>query len=133
MRLWPTTLVVLRESVAPTEWAAGTAPAGTEFAIVTSVFHRDDQALEFANHFEPEIWLDGRSDGEWPLIPFSAGPRRLPGVARGAAPTPITDMAASSPVTDATSDCSDADQALTVRAPCSLLSIRCSNCIGVLT
>lgn len=79
LRLWPTTLVVLREGVAATEWNAGTAPAGTEFAIVSSVFHRDDQALDFANTFEPEIWLDGRSDAEWPLIPFSAGPAACPG------------------------------------------------------
>lgn len=79
LRLWPTTLVVLREGVAATEWNAGTAPAGTEFAIVSSVFHRDDQALDFANTFEPEIWLDGRSDRQWPLIPFSAGPAVCPG------------------------------------------------------
>jgi len=79
VRLWPTTLVVLREGVAATEWNAGTAPAGTEFTIVSSVFHRDDEALDFANTFEPEIWLDGRSDEEWPLIPFSAGPAVCPG------------------------------------------------------
>jgi hypothetical protein len=40
---------------------------------------RGPQVLEFANRFEPEIWLDGRSDGEWPLIPFSAGPATCPG------------------------------------------------------
>ncbi|WBQ03496.1 cytochrome P450 [Kribbella sp. CA-293567] len=79
VRLWPTTLVVLREGIEPTAWDAGTAPAGTQFAIVSSVFHRDNHALEFANSFEPEIWLDGRSEGEWPLIPFSAGPAVCPG------------------------------------------------------
>jgi cytochrome P450 len=79
LRLWPTTLVVLRESVVETEWENGRAPAGTEFVIVSSVFHRDDQALDFANRFEPEIWLDGRSDGDWPLIPFSEGPAVCPG------------------------------------------------------
>ncbi|ADB32875.1 conserved hypothetical protein [Kribbella flavida DSM 17836] len=79
VRLWPTTLVVLREGVVPTEWNAGTAPAGTEFAIVSSVFHRDGEALKFADEFVPEIWLDGRADGEWPLIPFSAGPAVCPG------------------------------------------------------
>jgi cytochrome P450 len=79
VRLWPTTLVVLREATEPTSWEAGAAPAGTEFAIVSSVFHRDDQALPFANSFEPDIWLDGRSDSAWPLIPFSAGPAVCPG------------------------------------------------------
>ncbi|TCO40615.1 cytochrome P450 [Kribbella antiqua] len=79
VRLWPTTLVVLREARTQTEWDTGTAPAGTEFAIVSSVFHRDDEALDFANDFVPEIWLDGRSDRDWPLIPFSAGPAVCPG------------------------------------------------------
>jgi cytochrome P450 len=79
IRLWPTTLVVLREGRRETAWDAGIAPAGIEFAIVSSVFHRDDEALEFANDFVPEVWFDGRSDGDWPLIPFSAGPAVCPG------------------------------------------------------
>ncbi|GAB2655467.1 cytochrome P450 [Kribbella swartbergensis] len=79
VRLWPTTLVVLREARTETFWEAGSAPAGTEFAIVSSVFHRDDEALDYANDFVPEIWLDGRSDGSWPLIPFSEGPAVCPG------------------------------------------------------
>jgi cytochrome P450 len=79
VRLWPTTLVILREARQETYWNDRTAPAGTEFAIVSSVFHRDDEALEFANRFAPEVWLDGRSDREWPLIPFSAGPAVCPG------------------------------------------------------
>jgi cytochrome P450 len=71
--------VVLRESDRETEWRGRYAPAGTEFAIVSSVFHRDDDALDFANLFEPAVWLDGRSDGEWPIIPFSSGPAECPG------------------------------------------------------
>lgn len=79
LRLWPTTLVVLRQSRIETEWRGRFAPAGTEFAIVSSVFHRDDHALDFAHRFEPAVWLDGRTDGEWPIIPFSAGPAVCPG------------------------------------------------------
>jgi cytochrome P450 len=79
LRLWPTTLVVLRQSRSDTEWRGGIAPAGTEFAIVSSVFHRDDEALDFANRFEPSAWLDGRIDGHWPIIPFSARPAECPG------------------------------------------------------
>jgi cytochrome P450 len=79
VRLWPTTLVVLREGRTDTEWDGRTAPAGTEFAIVSSVFHRDDEALDYANRFEPGSWLDGRSEGAWPIIPFSAGPAVCPG------------------------------------------------------
>ncbi|HEY9339161.1 MAG TPA: cytochrome P450, partial [Kribbella sp.] len=47
--------------------------------IVSSVFHRDDDALDFANRFEPSAWLDGRTDGTWPIIPFSEGPAECPG------------------------------------------------------
>jgi cytochrome P450 len=79
LRLWPTTLVVLRQSTADTEWRGRSAPAGTEFVIVSSVFHRDDEALDFANRFEPSAWLDGRTDGPWPIIPFSEGPAECPG------------------------------------------------------
>lgn len=79
LRLWPTTLVVLREAQQPTDWRGRTAPPGTEFAVVSSIFHRDDEALEFADDFVPDIWLDGRSDTHWPLIPFSAGPAVCPG------------------------------------------------------
>ncbi|MBP2352047.1 hypothetical protein JOF29_003130 [Kribbella aluminosa] len=79
LRLWPTTLVVLRQALEPTVWRDRIAPAGTEFAIVSSVFHRDDEALDFANDFEPAAWLDGRTDGPWPIIPFSEGPAACPG------------------------------------------------------
>lgn len=79
LRLWPTTLVVLRQAGEPTVWRDRVAPAGTEFAIVSSVFHRDDEALAFANDFEPAVWLDGRTDGAWPIIPFSEGPAGCPG------------------------------------------------------
>ncbi|MFF0267166.1 cytochrome P450 [Kribbella sp. NPDC004536] len=79
LRLWPTTLVVLRQSGEPTVWRDRVAPAGTEFAIVSSVFHRDDEALDFANDFEPTVWLDGRADGTWPIFPFSEGPAGCPG------------------------------------------------------
>jgi hypothetical protein len=79
LRLWPTTLVVLRQAREQTVWRDRIAPAGTEFVIVSSVFHRDDEALDFANRFEPSIWLDGRADGPWPIIPFSEGPAGCPG------------------------------------------------------
>ncbi|MFF0342797.1 cytochrome P450 [Kribbella sp. NPDC004875] len=79
LRLWPTTLVVLRQAREQTNWRDRIAPAGTEFVIVSSVFHRDDDALDFANRFEPSAWLDGRTDGAWPIIPFSEGPAGCPG------------------------------------------------------
>lgn len=81
-RLWPTTPVILRDSVVDTAWSGPggefTIPAGTGFVILSSAFHRDG-ALPFANTFEPEIWLDGRAERYPALVPFSAGPTVCPG------------------------------------------------------
>jgi len=94
LRLWPTTLVILRESTAPTGWGgspetdnpgtdngdpAGILPAGTTFVVVSSFFHRDPTRLEHADRFEPDVWLDGRAAGSWSLVPFSGGPAGCPG------------------------------------------------------
>ncbi|GAB2471852.1 cytochrome P450 [Promicromonospora xylanilytica] len=79
LRLWPTTLVVLRDSTGPTEWGDRTLPARTGFAIVSSFFHRDPARLPHADAFVPEAWLDGRNAADWGLIPFSGGPVACPG------------------------------------------------------
>ncbi len=89
LRLWPTTLVILRESTAPTHWdgspatdradPAGMLPAGTTFVVVSSFFHRDPTRLDHADRFEPDVWLDGRAAGSWLLVPFSGGPAGCPG------------------------------------------------------
>jgi Cytochrome P450 len=54
-------------------------PAGTALLILSTFFHRDDQTLPYANRFEPDIWLDGRTHDNWSLIPFNAGPGACPG------------------------------------------------------
>jgi len=77
-RLWPTTPVILRDSVEETTWGAATIPAGTGFVILSSAFHRAGD-LPFAHTFEPEIWLDGRAEQYPALVPFSAGPTMCPG------------------------------------------------------
>jgi cytochrome P450 len=91
VRLWPTTLVVLRDSTAETRWDGGTLPAGTAFAAISSYFHRDPSLTGHADRFAPRTWLagdtsairgardPGGTDGPWPLIPFSAGPAICPG------------------------------------------------------
>jgi cytochrome P450 len=81
-RLWPTTPVILRDSLTETTWedskGSYTMPAQTAFIILSSAFHRADD-LPFANTFEPEIWLDGRAEQYPGLVPFSAGPTACPG------------------------------------------------------
>ncbi|GAB3212632.1 cytochrome P450 [Marinactinospora endophytica] len=78
VRLWPTTLALLRDSTAPTEWGGSHVPQGTPFLILTSFFQRDP-ALPYADAFTPEVWLDGRADANWALAPFSRGPGHCPG------------------------------------------------------
>jgi cytochrome P450 len=79
LRLWPTTPLVLRETTADTTWHTGRLPAGTGLLIFAPFFHRDDQRLQYADRFTPELWLDGRTAHDAPLIPFSAGPAACPG------------------------------------------------------
>lgn len=79
LRLWPTTLAILRDATAPVPWGARTFPAGTGFVVLSAYFHRDPHRLPFADAFTPEAWLDGRADADWGLVPFSGGPVSCPG------------------------------------------------------
>ncbi|MGW6263952.1 cytochrome P450 [Cellulosimicrobium funkei] len=79
VRLWPTTLAILRDATAPVRWGARTFPAGTGFVVLSAFFHRDADRLPFADAFTPEAWLDGRADADWGLVPFSGGPVSCPG------------------------------------------------------
>jgi cytochrome P450 len=78
LRLWPTTPLVLRETTAETEWENGAMPAATTVAIVASYFHRDNRYVEWADRFDPDLWLEGNPAKTWPLIPFSMGPAVCP-------------------------------------------------------
>src|SRR5690606_31988282 len=84
LRLWPTTPLVLRDTVADTTWETGTLPAGTGMVIFAPFFHRDDERLPYAHRFAPEVWLGEDHAGgaiplgDWPLIPFSRGPAICP-------------------------------------------------------
>lgn len=79
VRLWPTTLVVIRESTEETEWRDGAIEAGTAFLVMSSYFQRDSARLPYADTFDPRIWFDGRADDEPGLLPFSYGPAGCPG------------------------------------------------------
>jgi len=79
LRLWPTTPMVLRQSTGETAWETGVLPAKAGILIFAPFFHRDDRRLPYADRFAPEIWLEHRSNRDWPLIPFSGGPAMCPG------------------------------------------------------
>lgn len=79
LRLWPTTPAVLRDTTKESVWESGRLPAGAGVMIFAPLFHRDDQTLEYANRFAPDVWLKDRGTDDWPLIPFSGGPAMCPG------------------------------------------------------
>jgi len=79
IRLWPTSPLILRETLADTTWESGVVPAHSGIVIYAPFFHRDDESLPYANRFSPELWADEDSVHQWPLIPFSEGPAVCPG------------------------------------------------------
>jgi cytochrome P450 len=63
LRLWPTTPMVLRQTIEATTWETGVMPENTGVLLYAPFFHRDDERLPFANRFAPEVWMeDGRDD-----------------------------------------------------------------------
>jgi cytochrome P450 len=79
MRLWPTTTMLSRETVAETDWRGETVPAGTQVLIPNTFLHRDRGRLEYADRFAPERWVSGEAAGEWSFNHFSRGPQGCPG------------------------------------------------------
>ncbi|WP_201260767.1 cytochrome P450 [Embleya scabrispora] len=75
LRLWPTTLVILRDATHGDRLA----PGGAAVAVISSFFHRDAQTLEFADRFAPEAWSNGLAEPARGIVPFSAGPAACPG------------------------------------------------------
>lgn len=79
MRLWPTTPVLSRETIAETDWRGTPVPAGTQVLIVNTFLHRDADRIPYADRFSPEQWVDGDAAGRLELNHFSRGPQGCPG------------------------------------------------------
>ncbi|MEV5504225.1 cytochrome P450 [Nonomuraea fuscirosea] len=71
VRLWPTTLAILREVTGPNPWDL---PAGTTVVIYSPYVNREEPG----GSYRPELWLDGGRD-TWAGVPFSGGFARCPG------------------------------------------------------
>lgn len=79
MRLWPTTAMLSREAVHDVDWDGATIPAGKQVLIVNTFNHRDDDAVPFADRFDPDAWLSGDAADDWLFNHFSHGPQGCPG------------------------------------------------------
>jgi hypothetical protein len=79
MRLWPTTTMLSRETLAETEWGGVSVPAGAQVLIPNTFLHRDRDRDDHADRFTPERWVDGSAAGDWSFNHFSRGPQGCPG------------------------------------------------------
>jgi cytochrome P450 len=81
MRLWPTTTMLSRETLAETEWGGVSVAPGTQVLIPNTFLHRDRDRHDYADRFAPERWVSGEAAGDWSFNHFSRGPQGCPGVA----------------------------------------------------
>jgi len=81
VRLWPTTLVVLRETTVPAALHGRTLPPKSQLMIVSAYHHRDPDTVPHADRFVPGAWAarDDRAAPAAAVVPFSDGPGRCPG------------------------------------------------------
>ena len=62
MRLWPTTPMLMRQTVEDDILGGNIIPAGTQVVILNGFNHRDWETNPDAGSFSPDFWLDKRSD-----------------------------------------------------------------------
>lgn len=77
MRLWPTTPILVRETVKEDQLGGATIPAGTQVIIINSFTHRDREYLPFADTFSPASWL--HDDFAYRFNHLSNGPQGCAG------------------------------------------------------
>jgi cytochrome P450 len=62
MRLWPTTAMLARKTLAEDELCGNLIPAKTQVIILNSFNHRDSETHYFADSFKPELWVERPAD-----------------------------------------------------------------------
>jgi cytochrome P450 len=62
MRLWPTTLMLMRQTVQESVLAGNTIPSGTQIVILNGFNHRDWETDPDIGNFRPEFWLHNAVD-----------------------------------------------------------------------
>ena len=79
MRLWPTTPMLSRVTLAEAKLGGVAVPAGTQIIFVNTYMHRDRDRHPHADTFFPEAWLDGGAADDWSFNHFSHGTQGCPG------------------------------------------------------
>jgi cytochrome P450 len=79
MRLYPTTPILSRETVADVDFDGARLPAGTQLLWVNLFHHRDRRNVPNADRFSPEAWTEGDAWSDWSFNHFSHGPQGCPG------------------------------------------------------
>ena len=79
MRLWPTTTMLSRVTLEPTDWQGTEVPEGTQLLIPNTFLHRDRSRFDYADRFAPEEWTEGTAGEEWAFNHLSHGPQGCPG------------------------------------------------------
>ena len=79
MRLWPTTPLLSRETLAELVWDGARVPAGTQVMIPNTFHHRDRERVPYADRFAPEEWTEGDAGAQWKFNHLSHGPQGCPG------------------------------------------------------
>jgi cytochrome P450 len=62
MRLWPTTAMLARKTLADDKLCGNLIPAKTQVIILNNFNHRDSETHYFADSFRPELWLERQAD-----------------------------------------------------------------------
>ncbi len=77
MRLYPPAWAVGREAIGDCEVGGYHVPRKTQMFISQYVMHRDPRSFEHPDAFDPDRWLDGRTEGlpAYAYFPFGGGPR----------------------------------------------------------
>ncbi len=77
LRLYPPAYLIGRESTAELELGSFTVPKGTTVLISPWILHRDRASFDDPMAFDPERWLDGRTEEipRYAYMPFGGGPR----------------------------------------------------------
>lgn len=78
MRLWPTTPMLVRETLTDDALGGAPIPAGRQVVIWNAFNHRDRVVYPLADTFSPELWADGRPSRLFNHL--SSGPQICAGV-----------------------------------------------------